>query len=333
MTTKRQHLIWRKYLAPWTNSPEKTNGKIFCYDVFKKNIRYQSIEDVGVEKYTYDMSMIKDEDKEIAFKYYQNWLNNKNNMHFNLQLVESEHLFEKDYIEKNYICVVEKKGEPFLRMLYNMKFPFSGPPYLENKKTKLEEVRRKASMGELSEKELNPLLEENDKKREEYLREPDNRYVFYEFLAVQMMRTWKAKECIMDSKGSTIQQFPNTKLRETSEAIFPLMMMINSDILACALYEHNIELIENMTNIEFITCDFPIINLCANYKDKENVKDFEIFYPISPVLAIVCKKSLKINRIKKEKDISNIDRLNSMVITAATKQVYAKSESVLGRYI
>ena len=32
MTTKRQHLVWRKYLSSWTDTPETPYGKIFVYD-------------------------------------------------------------------------------------------------------------------------------------------------------------------------------------------------------------------------------------------------------------------------------------------------------------
>ena len=31
MTTKRQHLVWRDYPAPWTDNPDSTDVNIACY--------------------------------------------------------------------------------------------------------------------------------------------------------------------------------------------------------------------------------------------------------------------------------------------------------------
>ena len=67
MATKRQHLVWRKYLSSWTTTPNITNGKTVCYFKQQDNIvQYINIENVAVQSYAYDISMINDEDKKVV---------------------------------------------------------------------------------------------------------------------------------------------------------------------------------------------------------------------------------------------------------------------------
>lgn len=56
METKRQHLVWRKYLSAWTNNPVTTNGYITCYFKQQNNLtKGVNIENVAVQRYAYDI--------------------------------------------------------------------------------------------------------------------------------------------------------------------------------------------------------------------------------------------------------------------------------------
>ena len=132
MTVKRQHLVWRKYLAKWTDSLDTTSGSLFCYDIENNEIRHDSIEKLAVQSYAYDISTINENDKKIVTQYYKEYLEkNIKGVKISINLNDSDAIFQKDYIENNFISPIEKQGIPLLDELYDHKFPFDGPTELE----------------------------------------------------------------------------------------------------------------------------------------------------------------------------------------------------------
>ena len=132
MTTKKQHLVWRDYLAPWTSRPNSTNGSIACfYKNQNRIIEDVGIENIGVEGYAYDVSMINEIDKKIIVAYLSNWLKNNSDLNVKSITVNTKDIFKRDYIEKCFICPIEDNGQSILKSLYNLEFPFTGPTKIE----------------------------------------------------------------------------------------------------------------------------------------------------------------------------------------------------------
>ena len=67
----------------------------------------QGINDVAVERYTYDISMINETDKKIVRQYYDKWLNSQSFLQLKSRINDTEDIFKKDYIENNYICLLK----------------------------------------------------------------------------------------------------------------------------------------------------------------------------------------------------------------------------------
>ena len=125
MAVKRQHLVWRKYLSSWTDKPETTNGKIFVYDKKTCEIRHNNINDVAVEKYTYDISGKSDADVLLCKFYLNDWFS-KNGFLINTnKFVLADGNSGRDFIENNYISKLENEGLTYLQKLQNGQFPFS----------------------------------------------------------------------------------------------------------------------------------------------------------------------------------------------------------------
>ena len=151
-----------------------------------------------------------------------------------------------------------------------------------------------------------------------------------------MLRTWRSRDSILNSIKETIEKFESSCLQNTTEAMFPLMMVVNAQILATAFCKNNfyIELLKNETNQDFITGDFPIINLYAEYdKINESLDKMELYYPINPRVAIICKNSICKNTTTSVKDEAKVDEYNRKIIASAIKQVYAFKESDIKKYI
>ena len=336
MATKRQHLVWRKYLSSWTTTPNITNGKTVCYFKQQDNIvQYINIENVAVQSYAYDISMINDEDKKVVSLYFDKWIRRQTTLNIRSKITNSDDIFEKDYIENNFICPIEENGIEILDKLSKEKFPFDGPTILED----CAELLRCCLLNSLLSNDQ--LFSEEDIKQlcysaiSQYNGE-DARYVFYEFIAVQMLRTWRSRDSILNSIKETIERFESSCLQNTTEAMFPLMMVVNAQILATAFCKNNfyIELLKNETNQDFITGDFPIINLYAEYdKINESLDKMELYYPINPRVAIICKNSIYKNTTTSVKDEAKVDEYNRKIIASAIKQVYAIKESDIKKYI
>ena len=64
-TTKKQHYIWRSYLAPWTNNNSNT-GKIFC---FRDNKVFPvSLMNIAHENYFYGIKELSKAEKELIYE-------------------------------------------------------------------------------------------------------------------------------------------------------------------------------------------------------------------------------------------------------------------------
>jgi hypothetical protein len=334
VTTKRQHLVWRKYLAPWTDDISSTEGNISWLLKDKNQVMpRQGINDVAVERYTYDISMINETDKKIVRQYYDKWLNSQSFLQLKSRINDTEDIFKKDYIENNYICPIEYNGIGILNSLYNYEFPYEGPTLLE----KTVELLKKYIINSLYSNE--PILsEEGILELPNYALnkdEIDRRYNFYEFISVQMLRTWKSKDVTKSSIKDTIEKYPDSELKNTTDALFPLMMIVNSIILATAFCKNNfyVQLIDNKSNQDFITGDLPVINLCANYNEVDDtINRMELYYPISPRIAIICKNTIKNNETIQVNDETVIDMYNKKIFDAAVKQVFATKDSDLDKY-
>lgn len=336
METKRQHLVWRKYLSAWTNNPVTTNGYITCYFKQQNNLtKGVNIENVAVQRYAYDISMLTENDKKAVTLYYDHWIKNQTFLKIRSEIPGLDDIFEKDYIENKFICPIEKKGIEILDKLSNEKFPFNGPTLLEEC-TELLKKYMLTSLLYADHPFSNKDIEELCCLATSQYDGEDPRYEFYEFISAQMLRTWRTKDTILNSIKETNEKFENSCLQHTTEAMFPLMMVINVEILATAFCKNNfyIELLKNETNQNFITSDFPIINLCAEYnKTNESINEMELYYPINPRVAIICKNSIDANRTIVIQEETTVDKYNRKIFDCATKQVYAAAENDLRKYI
>ena len=59
----------------------------------------------------------------------------------------------------------------------------------------------------------------------------------------------------------------------------------------------------------------PVINLCANYNEVDDtINRMELYYPISPRIAIICKNTIKNNETIQVNDETVIDMYNKKIL-------------------
>lgn len=326
--TKKQHLVWRKYLAPWTNRPDDTAGQIYMYLKGNRTTVRAPLMRVGVENYTYDMSMINEYDREIASAYFNEWLYSNTNLKPAIHIKDSEDFSERDFIEKHVVGVIENQGIYFLNELYERRFPFNEIPIKYRLLQFLEKALIFGLCGYplLSEQEFSDIASEARK----HINDKDPRYEFFEFFAAQLLRTWRGQDSVLCAAKEAKALFPDSPIAKTSPALFPLMMTINTLIFALHFSKENyfIELLINDTDKNFITADNPIINLCVDYtvRASKPPERAEWYYPVTPKIAIICKNNIRGNIKTTLTRKETVTEYNRKISQAATKQVYAASE-------
>ena len=320
-TVKRQHTVWRKYLQPWTDDLNSTEGKLYC--LFKdKNVvspKPISILNLAAKTYAYDISMITKEDENLFSLFFKNLLNEPNTT-INKKLPYKE----KDFLENQFISKYENIGEKFLKRMLDKKIPF-------DKQLDLGDSFKFLYLNELYKR--NEISKETydikAKEMEEKIINSDDEYLFFLFVSIQMFRTLGNKELVMNATNEAKNIYKGGNFEGTSEAIFPLSMIPFSKKLADFFYENNycVELICNETNINFITSD----NSVVTYGDCKSF--FEAYYPISPKIAIFLKRTIYNNVVRACNDINEINRLNNLTYERSFKQVYAKEYDELVKFL
>lgn len=159
-----------------------------------------------------------------------------------------------------------------------------------------------------------PLFSDNKSKQELFLN-----------ICIQYFRT----KAIRDDISKCIKEYINKsaidKKAVSVKNVFNMLIWPAPGLLADNLLANNfnVHVVQNTTNIHLITSDQPVINLSADYSCCIEPKNLELYYPISPTMAIFIDKS---------DDRSNLNRpdyvneLNKKMITAASNFIITSSE-------
>ncbi len=150
----------------------------------------------------------------------------------------------------------------------------------------------------------------------DFLNEDKYKHQLSLFLGVQYMRTKKMRENLNPAE----LQNKNIDL----EKLAVILPFIFGEITGNWIYNiGQITLLKNNTSLCFITSDQPIFNVKAPLKFSE-VKEFELYYPISPAYAIYISKT------ENRKSINNSNEVlfyNRLVKSHSFEQIFAKTES------
>ena len=96
--------------------------------------------------------------------------------------------------------------------------------------------------------------------------------------------------------------------------------------------DFDIAVIKNETNIDFITCDQPMINLCADYKTNVAPEKFIFYYPVSPKFAILVNDRVD-SILECVTSIDKVNTLNNKIVDAHGDFLFASSEHQLKEII
>lgn len=182
-----------------------------------------------------------------------------------------------------------------------------------------------------------PLLDKVYKGDLSFLKNVENLNKFGFFIGCQYMRTNKMKKAILETLGSFKNlsniSIPNYYHNLNFKGIADVILLFKSDIIGNWIFSNGfVQIIDNCTDINFITGDQPVINIKSDRDQKENPMGFELYYPISPRKALYIQN----NDIKEKKkcitEESRVRFLNDRIHHHHQEQIFAKYESDIERY-
>jgi hypothetical protein len=157
----------------------------------------------------------------------------------------------------------------------------------------------------------------------EVLKNQQNRSDFSHFLGRQYTRTKKIKDKVArkPSFGQVPEMFASCDFGNVKEVVtFLLADNIGNWIDSVGVFNF----LTNASETSFITSDQPIYNLLA--KDEEEAKEFKLFYPISPQIALLVLKTKTKTNIA---DLQAVKKYNDYIRRNAYANIFACSKEEL----
>jgi hypothetical protein len=309
MSTKRKHhYVWREYLRSWS-----CKEKIYSYIKSENKIAKPNLMGVAQQRFFYSLEEFSIEEELILNELVRQYSNSEASLKINLELLNIytsysrlKRLDKENTFETNSEKEIEKLAKILELVRTNLFEEFHS--IIENYGKKVVKIKNFEDIQ----------MFEND----------DDLFFTMIFLCSQFLRTKKMKtslELVFNKSEFIIPKYTN------------IISLVFANSLAISLSQNeNIKYIfyENETEIKFLTSDQPLMNLLINDKDENGkVKNFELYYPINPKVAIVihfANQNLKYERIKI--DTQKVTILNDFLFEYAEEFVFADNEEQLIKY-
>jgi hypothetical protein len=127
-----------------------------------------------------------------------------------------------------------------------------------------------------------PILESMKAGDLTFFDDPHKKYAFYYGLSVQYARTNHINGTRSNMKKEDFERY-----MRIANVLTHIMATNVGRSLIGEHEHHRIILLDNTTDIPFVTADQPVINLSASPKNFEPPAKFELYYPLSPTKAMM----------------------------------------------
>ena len=158
-----------------------------------------------------------------------------------------------------------------------------------------------------------------------FLKDVDRAIDFFLGLAVQYMRTKAVKERAIKKQNV---------LFDDIERVWDVLSYITAVEIGRSFFadrsNFQIVVLDNDTQVPFITSDQPIINVCSDAKSFTPPDKVELYYPLSPTQAMLyLEKATPTAGINQNVSIDEAHRYNMMIFDHRGFQVFSNSEEYL----
>jgi len=290
------HHTPRYYLLPWTDADERIGWLGFG------KIQRSGLTVVGGENHFYRLSELTDRDKELL---------------------------------RQFSSVLSPKGSNIYdRILKVMTVPHDLKRFVEDSDNPDQDLIRKAEIAIQNtnedkqheiEKLFRPFLDamrEGDASFYENERESSD---FIYSLCVQYFRTKHMKERFLQLVSSPFEDL---------ERVWGILSHMSAASVAAELSsdrdKFKLVLVENATQVPFITSDQPVVNMLADSEDWKAPRSLEFFFPVSPTKALLfLEKQNSLHANNRSISIDEAHRYNMIMIANHGERIFSNSDEYL----
>jgi hypothetical protein len=299
---KNQHYVWRYYLEAWA-----ATGTFCCYRQNDKNLFVTQPKAIASETYFYEAYELTVPDEQFLESFISKASDQRlRELNRNFIL-----MFQKTFKLRRYLLHVnlhedeKAKAEGELRLVEKT----LGERYHNGIENTCQDI-------------LDSLRQENDGFYHDAIRCGH----FLYFLCNQYFRTVKMRRAIT----GVPRPVPGHDPRRTNSIECHIYAMNLSDGLFRERNAYQIVFLKNDANIPFITGDQPIINLL----DPAATDDVELYYPLSPTLAILLTKDTrKLQDQRRRITQLEVENYNHTIYRESEDQVYSNDQGYLGSLV
>jgi len=298
---KRQHYVWRHYLKSWANEEQ-----IWAFLKNNKKLIRSNLMGVAQERYFYQLEVFNEEEEDFLYKLVVH-MSHPSVKELNLDFF---YLYTSHYKLNEQLKDSQITGDA--REILQKEIDILEKNLMEDVHAKME------SSGNL-------LLSVIGSKNYHFLEDEQALYTTMLFLFFQYVRTKKMKDQVLEGL-SLGNKFWN----------------VISHVMATTLCrgysfskDLNFTFLENSTNMRFLTCDQPVLNLLADRVDETgNTNEIELYYPLSPTLALRISFTERADNwiIARGTDEKEIHYLNKIVANEAHTYVFAEDKNDISAY-
>jgi len=334
--TKRQHYVFRKYLKSWADT-KASDPQLSAFDKHSKRIFRSGLMGVAQQNYFYEFKVLSEAEKMMA-------------------IILSTSRYEVLNDNDPYFTIRELDGINLAERIESSKSDSQySSQYFIDLRRQLGEVKQ-SKYEEIGQKFIDHLLKEDVS----FYSKIKERTDFIYFFIMQYIRTKAMRENLNDT-FSNLQKDHDRLIRSLDlvsnlakdhgisfdrekaereledldenmifDHVSPFIIYTTVDELTYAfshLKKLNLYVVKAHHDIKFITGDQPAINIHSPFPNsKEDVKDLEFYYPLSPDIGIILNfagHEAWPDTLSKEQTLE----LNQKIFEAAHRQVYAIDEN------
>ena len=144
------------------------------------------------------------------------------------------------------------------------------------------------------------------------------------FIGIQYMRTLKMRDNFVNSQI-------NVPHGINKDNIAKIISLFFADIIGNWVFQvGRLNLLHNKSDLDFITGDQPVFNKKGYKKVNGNVKEFDLYFPITPSLAIQISDYVEGENFLDKKSVI---QYNKMIKLNSKEQIYSKTLSDFDIYL
>jgi len=301
---ERQHYVWRRYLTAWC-----VGNTVWC-SRFKEGALFPSNPiNLAVERYFYGLTDLTEEDVQFVRAFVVDRVNNAELRKLNIDWIS--------HYEVVFALVRELRDSNA-----------DNTSLLEQIATLLTQIEEQA-LGDV-EQSANEYLDSLICGDVSFYDDPDQASKFLIFLTQQYFRTKKIRDAVLERATVGV---PASGM----DRAWPIMRRIfATNVGACIFAKRatmKLCLLEAPDELEFITCDQPVINTYAVFNPSDVTENDEFYYPVSPRRAVILSEHASYHGLHGTKlSALRVHYLNDLIAKAAYEQRFASRRASLEAY-